>query len=117
MKDTQSRTASDTRRVFLDTDSLSERDRGLMQRFPQAEKFAITGVEPGPEDSWDACCANYATVLHEGGRFRIRCGRRSCSEIGRWPIFRPTSRSSSVSRSTVARSLAMNSARVRADET
>ena len=71
MKDMRSRTADDTRRVFLDIDSLSQWDRGLMQRFPQAEKFAITGVEPGPEDSCDACCANYATVLQEGGRFRM----------------------------------------------
>lgn len=63
---------SDHRRIFLDTDSLRRWDTGLFQRFPQAEKVAVTGLDPGPAGSWDARMTEITgSVLVENGRFRM----------------------------------------------
>ena len=62
----------DTRRIFLDIDSLSRWDQAtLFQRFPKAERVPITGIEPGPAGSWDARGADYPCVLYEDGLFRM----------------------------------------------
>ncbi len=64
--------AADTRHLFLDTDALREWDAGIIQRFPQAEKMPITGLEPGPVGAWDARGTEiYGSVLKENGRFRM----------------------------------------------
>ena len=36
------------RRVFLDVDSLTQWDHEIVQRFSQAERVPIHGLEPGP---------------------------------------------------------------------
>jgi len=62
----------DHRRIFLDTDCLRWRDKGLYQRFPQAEKVTVHGLEPGPAGSWDARDVSiYGTVLVENGLWRM----------------------------------------------
>lgn len=62
----------DHRRCFLDTDNLRQWDHGLYQRFPQAEKLSLTGLEPGPSHSWDSRSTEiYGAVLVEDGRFRM----------------------------------------------
>jgi hypothetical protein len=63
---------SDHRRIFLDTDNLRKWDTGLYQRFPQAEKVVVTGLEPGPAGSWDSRLTEVTgSVLVEDGRFRM----------------------------------------------
>lgn len=65
-------TASETRYVFMDTDALRQWDTGIIQRFPPAEKVAITGLEPGPAGAWDARSTTiYGSVLKDDGRFRM----------------------------------------------
>ena len=61
------------RHVFLDIDGLSRWDESeIGQRFPHAEKVAVTGLDPGPAGSWDArTSADYPHVLYEDGRFRM----------------------------------------------
>ncbi len=72
MKQTH-RSANRTRSVFLDVDCLSRWDESeIFQRFPQAEKVAVTGLEPGPPGSWDARVpSDYPNVLFEDGMFRM----------------------------------------------
>jgi hypothetical protein len=60
------------RRVFLDTDYLTQWDHHLHQRFPPAEKVALTGLEPGSTGEWDAGgAAAIGTVIKDDGRFRM----------------------------------------------
>src|ERR1043166_1659729 len=60
---------NDHRRIFLDTDNLRKWDTALYQRFPQAEKVPIYGLDPGPAGSWDARTTEiYGTVLIEKGK-------------------------------------------------
>lgn len=67
-----SKPPADTRRLFLDTDSLRAWDAGVIQRFPRAEKLRVTGLEPGPAGSWDSRLTSiYGSVLKEGGEFRM----------------------------------------------
>lgn len=62
----------DHRRIFLDVDNLRRWDTSLFQRFPQAEKVSLTGLEPGPAGSWDARTTEiFGSVLVEKGRFRM----------------------------------------------
>jgi len=59
------------RHLFLDTDNLVEWDVHIEQRFHQAEKVRITGLECGPPGSWDArATIAYGSTLVENGRFR-----------------------------------------------
>ncbi|MBI4024084.1 MAG: hypothetical protein HY360_03830 [Verrucomicrobia bacterium] len=63
---------NDHRRIFLDVDNLRKWDIGLFQRFPQAEKVPLTGLEPGPAGSWDSRTTEiFGSVLIEKGRFRM----------------------------------------------
>lgn len=61
------------RRLFLDTDSLTAWDHHVTQRFPQAEKVPLTGLEPGSTGDWDAAgSASIGTVIREDdGTFRM----------------------------------------------
>jgi len=61
------------RRVFLDTDSLTCWDHHVTQRFPQAEKVTLSGLEPGSTGEWDAGgAACIGTVIKEDdGLFRM----------------------------------------------
>jgi hypothetical protein len=60
------------RRVFLDTDSLTQWDHHIGQRFPQAEKTPIYGLEPGPAGSWDeAATTIWGSVIKENGLLRM----------------------------------------------
>lgn len=61
------------RRLFLDLDSLTQWDHHLVQRYPQAEKVAISGLEPGSTGPWDAAFTTcFGTVIREdSGLFRI----------------------------------------------
>lgn len=63
---------SNRRRVFLDIDSLTQWDRGIFQRFPQAEKIPIYRLEAGPIGSWDdGITSIWGTVIKETGLFRM----------------------------------------------
>jgi hypothetical protein len=69
---TSSPAPADTRRLFLDTDSLRTWDTGIIQRFPRPEKLRVSGLEPGPPGSWDARVTTiYGSVLREGGLFKM----------------------------------------------
>src|SRR5258705_13622741 len=57
----------DHRRIFLDVDNLRKWDVGLFQRFPQAEKVPIYGLEPGPLGSWDSRTTEIYGAGHIGG--------------------------------------------------
>jgi hypothetical protein len=60
------------RRVFLDIDSLTQWDHGVIQRFPQAVKVPLTGLEPGPAGSWDArTTTSWGTCMKDDGLFRF----------------------------------------------
>jgi hypothetical protein len=60
------------RKVFLDTDTLTWWDNGIIQRFHRAEKIPIYGLEPGPAGSWDCCYTTvWGSVLIENGVYRI----------------------------------------------
>ncbi|MBI4025794.1 MAG: hypothetical protein HY360_12490 [Verrucomicrobia bacterium] len=62
----------DHRRSFLCTDNLRKWDTGLFQRFPQAEKVPLTGLEPGGTGSCDARTTEiFGSVLVENGIFRM----------------------------------------------
>lgn len=69
------------KRVFLDIDTLTQWDHHLTQRFPQAEKVPLTGLEPGSTGPWDASQTTcFGSVLKENGLFRmwyygLRCPR------------------------------------------
>jgi len=59
------------RHLFIDTDNLVEWDLQVEQRFHQAEKVPITGLECGPPGSWDArATVAYGSTLVENGLFR-----------------------------------------------
>jgi hypothetical protein len=54
------------RRVFLDTDSLTMWDHHVSQRFPQAQKVPLSGLEPGSTGDWDAGgSASMGTVIKD----------------------------------------------------
>jgi len=60
------------KRVFLDLDSLTQWDHHVAQRFPQAEKVPISGLEPGSTGPWDAAQAtSFGSVIKEDGLFRM----------------------------------------------
>jgi len=60
------------KRVFLDIDSLTQWDHHVTQRFPQAEKVPLTGLEPGSTGPWDAAATtSFGSVLKEDGLFRM----------------------------------------------
>jgi len=60
------------KRVFLDIDSLTQWDHHVSQRFPQAKKVPIYGLEPGPPGTWDeAATTIWGSVIKEDGLFRM----------------------------------------------
>jgi hypothetical protein len=60
------------KRVFLDLEGLTYWDHHVSQRFPQAEKVPIYGLEPGSTGSWDsAATTSFGAVIKEDGLFRI----------------------------------------------
>ncbi len=60
------------RRVFLDLEGLTRWDHHVTQRFPQAEKVPIYGLEPGSTGPWDAAATtSFGSVIKENGLFRI----------------------------------------------
>jgi hypothetical protein len=60
------------KRLFLDVDTVTQWEKGLVQRFPQAEKVPIRGLEPGSTGPWDGETTTiYGSVLVEDGLFRM----------------------------------------------
>lgn len=60
------------KQVFINLQQLRQRDYGVYQVFPQAEKIPIHGVEPGPLGTPDARISTiYGNVIKEDGKFRM----------------------------------------------
>jgi len=67
-----SRESTPAKRVFLDVEGLTQWDHHVTQRFPQAEKVPITGLEPGSTGPWDAAATtSFGSVIKEDGLFRM----------------------------------------------
>lgn len=60
------------KRIFLNTDGLTQWDLNIYQRFPEPEKVKISGLEPGSCGSWDSGLTTiWGTVLKEKNLFRM----------------------------------------------
>ena len=81
------------RHPFIDIDNVVEWDSHIAQRFPQAEKLQITGLEPGPGGSCDAKGERWLSVgqkdeeLWNWGSDDIHCWSRFCFDGWRYLRF------------------------------